>query len=492
MDLIEKPLLSGSVMGQQIEPDEHEPRTWLRVSMVLFAVAAVSIALGTITASSYQILALAIIGAMVIIFTATMRPDLFGVLLIMTLFVPYTWSPTIAGGIAPIMVLFALPAAIAAITVLVVTGHHKLTIYDYLVMALFVGVLLSSVARGYPIFGSHTLARQVAIQILLPYFAFRAIIAAWPSTLRRLPIALIMTGVGLSLLAFWEELRGGTLFVHSALNNPALAQWAINYPRGGGVRAQATMGHPIALGSFLVIPLVLAFMTRRWLLFTLIALGEAFTLSRGPYIAAIVAVLICGFLTKRAGRLSAIVAALVILALFVGPVRNSVTNSFQAGTVENANANYRSQLLTTSLSSLTLWGTPTAESDELFGHQGQFTLSDVTSEPALMSGRQGIVGLSIWLGFLAAFAYTIREARKRGDLLLLGLAVALVGEWVTLVSVSLITSFQYAFWLTLAMTAAQLSTGPRQPADEHTTNYKRVTKDNITLQADSPFLVDRP
>jgi hypothetical protein len=219
------------------------------------------------------------------------------------------------------------------------------------------------------------------------------------------------------------------------------------------------MGHPIALGSFLVIPLVFALAQRRWRLFATLAVGEALTLSRGPYIAALAALLLYSVLTRRAGRLAVLFAAVGTLALFIGPVRSTVSNSFQAGTAEHANADYRSALLTTSINSLTLWGKPSGETTELYGST-QTNLSDVTSELALIAGRQGLPGLLIWLGFLAAFIYLIREGKRRNDPLLLVLGTALVGEWIALLSVALITTFQDAFWLTVAMAAARLSQRP--------------------------------
>jgi hypothetical protein len=266
-----------------------------------------------------------------------------------------------------------------------------------------------------------------------------------------------MTGAALSLLAVAEEVSRTNFVAHSSLNNPQLALWEVSYPRAGGIRVDATMGHPIAFGSFLVIPLVLAFAQRRWRLFALLALGEALTLSRGPYLAAIAALLLCSVLIGRVGRLWVLVSIVAVLALFIGPIRNSVTSSFRAGTAEQQNATYRLDLWRTSVSSLTPWGNPTGPPSELYAGQGQTALRDVTSEFALMSGRQGVAGLAIWIGFLAAFGYTIREARRRSDPLLLVLGVALVGEWVALLSVALITSFQYAFWLTVAMAAARLS-----------------------------------
>ena len=416
-----------------------------------------SVVTGAAVAGSYQLPLVALAATVPLAVFAWAYPRLFGIALVAMLLVPYTWSPTIRSAPTPPIVLFALPGGLAAAVALTFKGRLRLCILDYLVIAIFISLLSSeyaTVAGG--ILGTHSLSHLEVEVLLIPYLAFRLIFTAWPQAIPTLLGALMMTGAALSLFAVYEELHRATPFATSGLNNPLLVQWERNYPRAGGVRAQAMMGHPIALGSFLLIPLVYAFGQRRWRLFAVLALGEALTLSRGPYVAAIAALLLYSVLTRRVGRLGVLIAVVGALALFVGPVRDSVTNSFQTGTAENANADYRSTLLSTSIDSLTLWGKPAGETTELYSGS-QTTLSDVTSELALMSGRQGVAGLLIWLGFLAAFAYIIREAKARRDSILLLLGTALIGEWVALLSVALITSFQDAFWLTVAMAAARLS-----------------------------------
>ena len=431
------------------------------VTLLLGAVliATTCVVLGTAEATHYQILILALAAAAAIAVFVCLRPELFGIALVAMLLVPYTWSPTVRNSSTPIIVLFALPGGLAGAVTLILRGQLKLCILDYLVLAVFTSVLLSEIATlsATGVLAANTLSHDEFEIILLPYLAFRFILTAWPNIIAKLPNALMMTGAGLSLFAIWEELNNTNLLAHSSLNNSQLAVWEVNYPRAGAIRVDATMGHPIAFGSFLLIPIVFAFTQRRWPLFALLSIAEALTLSRGPYIAVIATLCLLGILTKRLGRLWVLLATIGIVALFIGPVRNSVTNSFQAGTREQRNANYRSELLGTSLNTLTLWGKPGGQTSELFGHQGRVTLADVTSEFSLLAGRQGLLGLVIWIGFLGAFVYTILEARKRSDPLLLSLGVILVGEWIALLSVALITSFECAFLLTLAMTATRLT-----------------------------------
>jgi hypothetical protein len=432
-------------------------RPWARALLASFSSVVLCLVAGKVVTRYPAVDLLAFTGAILVAIFAWNRPDLFGVVLVAMLLVPYTWSPTLRSSPAPLIVLFALPGAIVGAVRLMLRGGLRLCVLDYLIVGIFASVILSEVETSSGgVLGIHTLSRTQATAILLPYVAFRLILAAWPQIIPKLPNVFILVGVGLSLFAIWEELRGSTPFATSSLNNPLLAEWERNYPRAGGVRAQATMGHPIALGSFLVIPLVFAFAQRRWRLFALLGLGEALTLSRGPYIAAIAAVLLYSILTRRVGRFLIAIAVAGTFALSIGPVGSSITNSFEAGTAEQMNANYRSTLLTTSITDLTLWGHPASPSHELYNN-GPINLGDVTSEFALLPGEQGALGLLIWVGLIAAFMYTIREARRRKDSLLLMLGVALVGEWIGLLSVALITTFADAFLLTVALAATRLA-----------------------------------
>jgi hypothetical protein len=449
----------------------------------LLSAALVGVLAGAIATSSYHTIMLALAAGALVAAFACVRAELYVFALAATLLVPYTWSPTLNHSAQPAIMLLALPGALVAAAVLARRGRLRPCVLDYLVVAIFVSALLSeiAVASGSGILGSTTLSHNEVEVILLPYFAFRLILAIWPQTIPRLPFALILAGAGLSIVAITEEVTHTNFFANSPLNNPNLAVWEHTFPRAGSIRADATMGHPIALGTFLVIPLVFAFAERRWGLFSLLAVGEALTLSRGPYVAVFVAILLCSVLTKRLGRMWILVVVAALIAASVGPVRNSVLNSFEAGSKEQKTANYRSELLSTSLNTLSLWGKPTGKTDELFSHQSEFNLPDVTSEFAIMAGRQGVFGTVLWVSFLAAFVYLIREGRRRGDELLLLLGVALTGLWIALLSVALITSFQYMFWLAVAMAAERLSPSIKQVV-RHRGGFRRLelTPDALT------------
>jgi hypothetical protein len=461
-------------MGKSLEAsdaytDSHTSTSRLRVGLSgqivpfsLLLAFVLSVLGGVAETTEYRREVLAIAVGIAVAVCVALRPKLYVFALGATLFVPYSWSPTLINAPTPAIILIALPAGIAAMIALARRGNLRPCVLDWLVLAVFISAVLSEIAVGVGagILGSHTLSHNEAEVLILPYLTFRVILAAWPNMIESLPAVFMTVGAGLAVMAIVEAATHTNLFAHSSLNNPELVVWEHTFPRAGGIRADATMGHPIALGSFLIIPLVFAFSRRRWGIFLLLALGEALTLSRGPYVAALVALLLCSILTRQMGRFLGVVLVVAAAGVFIGPVRNSVLNSFNSGTKEAKTATYRSELLGTSLSALSLWGKPTGRTDELFASRGEVNLPDVTSEFALMTGRQGVLGISTWIAFLAAFVYVMREALKRRDRLLLFAGVALTAEWVALLSVALITSFQYAFWLTVAMVAVRISQRP--------------------------------
>lgn len=396
---------------------------------------------------------------------AATRPAWFGVAIVVSLLFPYVWSPNVVGGPTPPVVLIAYPGALVGTAVLLSSGRLRANWCDVLVLGLAASAFLSESVTSH----GHRYTVELLKAGVLPYVAFRLVFATWPSAMSKLPEALLWVGVGASVIAAWEVVAGGNPFLHGPVN-PALARWAVNIHRGGIIRAAATFGHPIALGSFLVVPIVIAFARRRWGIFAVLAVGELFTLSRGPWIAAILAVLLYAMLSEGFHRVWALAVVLVVVGLFVGPVRNVVSASFQPGTVEQANAAYRTELIGSTLGSLTVWGSPTPDTVPSY-LLSQLTPTDMTSEPALIANKQGVGGLLLWLGLLVALVGATATALRRRDYLLLSLAVAALGLWIALLSVALITTLAATFWLIAACVATLWSadrpskpgsTGPRR------------------------------
>lgn len=435
-------------------------RPWAQYLLAGFASVCVGMAL---TRHTGHVWLPVIAGAALIATLTAVRPKLYAVLLPMLFLIPFTWSPTLRTGAVPPVALVILPSGILAAFVLSTRRRVPLNVLDYCVFAFVGSALISGLATG----SGLRLAQSLAETTLVAYLAYRLTFTCWPEMHQRLATVIVLVGAALSCFGIWEVVHGSSPLTHSALNNPDLAQWTTPLLRNGTLRAAATLGHPLAFGSFLIVPLVIAFAHRRWVLLALIGAGIVCTFSRGPYIAAIASIFLYALCTRRIGRLTALAAVLTLFALFVGPVRHAVTASVVGGQSGAANALYRSQLLQTSLSGATLWGNPAPKASALYGHAGQFQLSDVASQIALMVGRQGIIGLTVWITLLLGILYAVRVGVRRGDSLLVACGVALVGEWISLVTVSLITSFEYAFLMILGLVAARLSDhGPLSAATD--------------------------
>jgi hypothetical protein len=386
---------------------------------------------------------------------AVLRPGWVPACASAVLVLPYVWSPSFHGAVVtPI-----IPVAAVAGLVGLATVRLRPTLIDLPVLALVVLPGLSA----YMIGESRNLFQYGLLNIAVPYVGFRIFFAAHPGVLRRLPGAVLWTGVPIAVLALIEAYTGfNVASVGGHFVNADLEQWTQSYTRGGLVRAQATFGHPIALGCFLVMPLAFAVLKRRWALLFLFSVAEIVTFSRGPYVTGLLAVIaLLVIFGQGARRVLALVSVLAALLAFAGPVKTVVRESYSAGSEAQANFAYRQALLSESFHGVTLFGDPVPQSrtDELFAGS-QFT--DVTSYLALTIRRLGLLGLIAWVGVLATALLATIGAVRRSDDLATTFGVIVGAWWIALLSVSLITNFQFAFWLVLAALATRQALASEQ------------------------------
>jgi O-antigen ligase len=204
-----------------------------------------------------------------------------------------------------------------------------------------------------------------------------------------------------------------------------------------------------------MMPLAFSVLKRKWGLLFLFSAAEIVTFSRGPYITGLLAVLAL-LVILRQGRRRIVVLASVLAALlaFAGPLKTVVKESYSTGSEAQANLAYRQALISESFQGVTLFGDPVPQSrtDELFADT-QFT--DVTSYLALTIRRLGLLGLIAWIGLLGTVTMAIVESIRRKDDQGTTLGVIVAAWWTALLSVSLITNFQFAFWLVLAALATR-------------------------------------
>lgn len=420
--------------------------------MVMLVALAASIACGALVARS----ALMAVVVLVIPLGAGLAAAFPGLALaagMMLTVLPYTWSPAI-GPLTATPGLFVAMAlgALGALRLLTVRapGAARPSAADGLVVGLGATALVSSYVLSQP----PDLFVTLLVSMLVPYVGFRVFMAAYAAHLEwRVAMYFIAVAIPVAVVACVEGVQAENPLT-GVLLNPELQAWAEPVERGGAVRAASSFGHPLALGTFLVIPIGCALfgLHRRWPWLLLFLGAEILTLSRGPWLAVVLVVILLAPVTWKRAQHPRAVGLLVIAAvslLFAGPISSVFSSSFTASTPEVDNATYRVGLINASLENLTLLGNPQVESTRLLAGY-----SDVTSSVALTASRTGAVGLLFWLALGGWVLWCLVRAYRRRQQLIVLISAIVLAQYVSLLSFPLITNYQYVFWLTVAWLAS--------------------------------------
>jgi hypothetical protein len=140
--------------------------------------------------------------------------------------------------------------------------------------------------------------------------------------------------------------------------------------------------------------------------------------------------------------------AIAAVAIFVGPVNHVLAQSSSAATQAGASAYYRAGLLSHVFHNLTWFGHPFGDLQSAIPN-----FADVTSLLATTVIQTGILGL-VELAVIACLGITaLVAARRSGDHDYQAATAALTAQFVGLMTVTLITSYQYFFWVLVAYVA---------------------------------------
>jgi hypothetical protein len=381
-------------------------------------------------------------------------PAATGALVVMAL--PYTWSPNtprVGVGFGLIVGFFLIVAFFDRIANIKPTG------FDWAVIAFAVTPGVVAFAQT----GVPHISRWVAPEITFAYFGFRLLFTL-ERPRRVFPTVIVVLGVVLGVLGIYETISGRNPFVSFSQprylpNGGFQTTWNVALERSGFLRAFSTFGHPIAFGMFLLIPLAFALARRgrRYVLVTAVCLGaEACTFSRGPWIGVVVViVLLSGWSRRRVGLLT---SACVAAAVFIGPVHRVLVSSGSASTEAGQNALYRFGLLQAAWHHLSAFGQPDIDlQTAIYGY------ADVTSLFAATALRGGVVGV-LELSFIVALSlWAYRNALRTDSAVERAATAALVALLVAMVSVTLVTSYQFFFWALVAFVASLQANAPRRP-----------------------------
>ena len=304
---------------------------------------------------------------------------------------------------------------------------------------------------------THVMRRSflITIDFLLPYF----VISRFCTTRERIMDslgAILIAGMILSIVATFEHAKGWLLYetIHSYWDLPPT--FTVFLLRDDVLRAVGPVGHSLVLGHLLVICLGLAGIFLRQLskprslaLFAILLMGMYSTVSRGPWVAGAIVLLMMGVFHPRAGRyyLSLVgIGALVVGAIAVSPWAEKVVNLLPfVGNTDQSTVDYRQQLLETTfflVGQNPLFGSVTVleQMEHLRQGQGIIDLVNVYADIALTFG---LIGLTFFVLFFvtamgsALYTQALGPKRDRKAVELVGFSsMAMFGSMVTLVGIS--------------------------------------------------------
>lgn len=266
----------------------------------------------------------------------------------------------------------------------------------------------------------------LAVDLFLPYYVFsRALDDV--AKVRDAVAALVIAGMLLAGLGMFEAARNWLLY-YALVDSWGAPDGLAYLDRGGVLRAMGSAGHAIALGYVMAICLLLYLPMRarlrgRWqapALLLLLLGGLLAPLSRGPWLGAAAGLLLYILLGPRAVRnvLLLGVAGLCGLAVlpFVpgGHFLLGLIPFF--GNVETGNIEYRQRLMESA--SELIWANPILGSVDYVERlaamgmvQGQ-GIVDIVNAYVQVALRSGLVGLSLFGGFMLAVFFSVLRARK--------------------------------------------------------------------------------
>ena len=281
--------------------------------------------------------------------------------------------------------------------------------------------------------------------------------------------ALVIATLIVAAIGVFEFVR------HWLLYSPLSSVWGIYSGMGGylgrgeNLRALASLGQPIVLGYVMVVALGCYFSlhpsiknvnVRRSVL-ALLSLGIIVPLSRGPWVGALVLLIVFIMTGKSVIKRLAIFAMSGILALAVLSVTPGGEKAINLlpfiGNSETANIEYRDKLIENSMivikrhpwfGSANYLETP--EMQEMIQGQG---IIDIVNSYVRVSLELGLVGLSLFFGIFATVLLGINRSRKKiadkaSELNLMGrsLIATIMAILVMIVTVSSISAIPIIYW----------------------------------------------
>jgi hypothetical protein len=324
-------------------------------------------------------------------------------------------------------------------------------------------------------------AFHLTVDMLLPYFVISRHVRDRAAVKDALG-ALFVCGLIVAPIAIFEHFKGWLLYETVYLNWQEVG-FSIFLMRDTSLRAMVTSGHALVLGHFMVVCIGLLGIFRFELkglrlvvVWGLLLLALYSTVSRGPWVGAVIVILAMGLFTGKVLRfygLASLSAALGITALLFSPWRDKVISYMPfIGSVDSSNVDYRQMLADTTwrlVQQRPWFGSVKTllDMEHLRQGQGIIDLVNVYADYAL---HYGLIGAGLFVLFLSSgllygLLISLRSRKKDREMFFMAgnTAVALFGSMVLLVGVSDFQSIPrvYTALVALLVVMARLHHRPR-------------------------------
>ena len=372
-----------------------------------------------------------------------------------------------------IVLIILLPAALAVFR----NNNYKFTkIWADKLLLIYILLLIALELRDTTLTDALRESFYIFIDIFLPYYVASRSIKSL-AQMKAVLSALVTSAVVFSLIAIFESMKHWLLY--NALGDAlGTGDSMSNYlGRSGEIRAVATLSHPIVLGYFMTIALGFYLFlsnsiqntTIKRMGFLLIILGLLAPLSRGPWIGAVVLVVVYIMqgsmaLKKLSYLFIAGIISFSVLAALPGGQKYIDLIPF-VGETEKGNITYREQLFKNSMIVINrnpLFGSSNyLETPEMLEMKQGGGIIDIVNTYLRVTLEAGYVGLSLFLSVFISTIFSVRRhlktiKDKKDPLHILGRSISavLIAIMITIATASSIATLPILYWSVIGLAIA--------------------------------------
>lgn len=348
-----------------------------------------------------------------------------------------------------------------------------LALADKLMVALALLLVVLSARYGSPTYLLRAVA-VIALDIALPYYVFSRAVGSLPEVRATLS-AFVFAALPFAVAGALEFVRGWRLYSSVASDWNLILVQAYLF-RDGMLRAAITAIEPIAFGFVCMVALGFLFALRSkmpgrlasWGAFGLAALGLAVSLSRGPWLGAVALTVIFAALMRpnpaQIVKAASLIALLAVPLMFT-PAGERVFRLLPfVGSVDNANEDYRSQLIDISITIVSrnpffgdAFYRQAPELAQMVQGQG---IVDIVNTYVALALEYGLVGLALFLAVFFSIGVGLVRAGRRATgpdaALFCALAATLAAIGLTIATVSSVSVIPYIYWAVAGVGVAAL------------------------------------